>query len=196
MTIEDGTPFFNRYFKGEIRLYEENRQADLYESINSFLSNHNLYRYEVSNHARKGYECKHNLCYWEYGNFLGIGPGAHSRLLSQNGRYAFENEKNPFKWLEQIQIGKDYTVNKQYLFKQEELEEIFIMGMRLSKGLNMKTLSKNIPTEILEKVITHKKINFLISEGLLVPEALNNNYLQLTSEGFLKLDSIIEFFLA
>ena len=195
LTIEDETPFFNRHLKGEIGICEENTQADLYESINSFLSNKNLYRYEVSNYARPNFECKHNLCYWEYGNFLGIGPGAHSRLLLQNERCALENERNPFEWLQKIQNREDYIIHKQYLSKKEELEEIFIMGMRLSKGLNITALFENIPAEILGKVITHKKINFLVSKGLLIPEALNDNYLQLTSEGFLKLDSIIEFFL-
>ena len=98
LTIEQGTAFDSLYKSGKLRgLPTDDHSATLYELTQSLCNKYNLPAYEVSNHAKPGSESKHNLIYWRYGDYLGIGPGAHGRLTVDNKKIATKSERNPKK---------------------------------------------------------------------------------------------------
>ena len=103
MTIERGTPFFGLLQQGQLTQLNENQAADMYEATQERLYDAGLPAYEISNHAAPGAECRHNLLYWHYGNYAGIGPGAHARLKKDNQKYAVERRKLPERWLQMVE---------------------------------------------------------------------------------------------
>ena len=195
LTIEPETPFYEKFLRKEIQLLDGNAQADQYDFIKNIAENHQMRRYEVSNYARKGYECRHNLSYWKYRDFIGIGPGAHSRISVKNEKFALENEKNPFIWMKKIKSRDETYYKKQKLTKFEELEEILIMGLRLEEGIDLKNVFKNISRDFFYEIATIEKLNFLTAQGFLKKQEKSDLKIQLTDEGILKLDSVVEFLL-
>ena len=106
LTVEAGTAFGDRYKIGKLPgLPNNDLGADLYELTQSLCDAHNMPAYEVSNHAKKGAECLHNLIYWRYGDYAGIGPGAHGRLTLKGQKFATEAFYNPDKWLAAVEQG-------------------------------------------------------------------------------------------
>ena len=102
LTIEEGTKFFTDYKKGLLNVIDNDRAADFYEVSKEILNNHNFFNYEVSNYAKKDFECKHNLNYWKSENWIGIGPGAYGRIWSSKSnikRVEYQNYRNPKTWL-------------------------------------------------------------------------------------------------
>lgn len=137
LTIEKGTPFYQIFKSGKLQLPSNESSADMYEWTNSFLSEKNYNRYEISNFAQQGNECLHNLAYWNYNEYLGIGPGAHSRLHDNKHINALMMLHKPEKWLESVaQKGHGIQTNS-YLLQSELVEEIVMMGTRLKKGMSL-----------------------------------------------------------
>ncbi len=97
LVIEKGTPFYKLFNEGALTIPDSDQAADMYEWTNAYLTSQNYIRYEISNYALSGHECKHNLTYWEYNNYLGIGPGAHSRINISNGLYSNDSSKGNVK---------------------------------------------------------------------------------------------------
>ena len=91
--------------------------------------------YEISNHARPGGECRHNLVYWRYGEYAGVGPGAHGRLDIGGRRRATATEKNPETWLELVETRGHGLVVDDTLTRAEEADELLLMGLRLAEGI-------------------------------------------------------------
>lgn len=140
LTIEKGTPFYKRHKEGEVVLPENDTAADMYLWTNDFLKQHGYGRYEISNYAKLGQECRHNLAYWHYDEYLGIGPGAHSRLQGSGGVDAVMNWHKPEKWLAEV-AEKGRGVQKRERLTQEELvSEILMMGLRLEEGVDERRL--------------------------------------------------------
>ena len=137
LTIESGTAFGDRYAVGKLRgLPGDDLSADMYEVTQDVCENHGLPMYEVSNHAKPGSESRHNLIYWQYGDYVGIGPGAHGRLTVNNQRFATECELTPGAWLTKVREGS--AENKRTsLTRQEQAEEFLMMGLRLRQGLDV-----------------------------------------------------------
>ena len=137
LTIESGTAFGDRYAVGKLRgLPDDDLSADMYEVTQDVCENHGLPMYEVSNHAKPGSESRHNLIYWQYGDYVGIGPGAHGRLTVNNQRFATECELTPGAWLTKVREGS--AENKRTsLTTQEQAEEFLMMGLRLRQGLDV-----------------------------------------------------------
>ncbi|MBV1926402.1 MAG: radical SAM family heme chaperone HemW [Rhodobacteraceae bacterium] len=137
LTIETGTAFGDRYAVGKLRgLPGDDLSADMYEVTQDVCENHGLPMYEVSNHAKPGSESRHNLIYWQYGDYVGIGPGAHGRLTVNNQRFATECELTPGAWLTKVREGS--AENKRTsLTRQEQAEEFLMMGLRLRQGLDV-----------------------------------------------------------
>lgn len=125
LTIEEGTPFFTQ----GLELPEEDLAADMFELTDKMTYAAGIPRYEVSNHARKGYECRHNLLYWHGGEWIGIGPAAHGRFSHEKNIYATENSRIPQKWLK----GEEAT--KEVLSLSQQAEELILMGLRTEKGI-------------------------------------------------------------
>ena len=192
LTIERGTPFFSSHENKEFRMPNDDTAADQYEYTRDVLSCAGLFPYEVSNHAAPGEECQHNLTYWRYGDYAGIGPGAHGRVSNGNDKLAYQRISNPEKWLLQTEKTGTGLQKKTKLAPREVLQEMVFMGLRLSEGLDLEEVKKQTGNSI-ENWVNPDILTVLIDEGLLVT---TENKLRATQDGVLRLDSIISKLLA
>ncbi len=136
LTFEKGTPFHTAMRRGEIQPPEENTAAGLYEETQEFLEAAGLAAYEISNHARAGAECRHNMAYWQGDDYVGIGPGAHGRLTLGDEVVATEQVRSPEAWLSAIETRGEGTLRRDALSAGDRLDEIVMMGLRLRRGLD------------------------------------------------------------
>ncbi|WP_420004618.1 radical SAM family heme chaperone HemW [Arenibacterium sp. LLYu02] len=137
LTIEEGTAFGDRYARGKLRdLPSDDSAADMYLATQDICAAHGLPGYEISNHARPGAESRHNLIYWRYGDYVGIGPGAHGRLTLNGQRYATEAPRAPGAWLDAVRAGTG-TLPFDLLTPEDQVAEHMMMGMRLYEGLDL-----------------------------------------------------------
>ncbi|ETX28725.1 radical SAM family heme chaperone HemW [Roseivivax isoporae] len=140
LTIERGTAFWDRARRGTLRgLPDEDLSADMYELTQELCDAAGRPAYEVSNHAVPGGESRHNLIYWRYGDYAGIGPGAHGRLTSNGSKRAVAAWRNPGAWLEQAEAGNGDRIDDA-LTAQDQAAEYLMMGLRLSEGLDVDRL--------------------------------------------------------
>ncbi|MDA7427688.1 radical SAM family heme chaperone HemW [Primorskyibacter aestuariivivens] len=150
LTIEQGTAFGDRYNAGKLRgLPPDDLAADMYDLTQEMCEAHGLPAYEVSNHAYPGNESRHNIVYWKYGDYAGIGPGAHGRLTLDGQKYATVAKSNPRMWLESHLGGKAETVEP--LSPQDMATELIMMGLRLNEPLDIQRFERvalqSFPTE-------------------------------------------------
>jgi len=138
LTIEDGTAFGDRFKRGSLRgLPDEDLGADLWELTQTTCEAAGLGAYEVSNHAKKGQESRHNQIYWQSGDWAGIGPGAHGRLTIDEKRYETVAAKAPGLWLERVESEGTGDTKFKRLSPNSVLEERILMGLRLVEGIEM-----------------------------------------------------------
>ncbi len=136
LTIETGTAFGDRYAKGKLRgLPHDDTAADMYQATGDICAEAGLENYEVSNYAKPGAESVHNKIYWRYGDYAGIGPGAHARLTLDGQRYAIESWRNPDKWLTAAEAGSGENV-KTPIALPDQADEMMMMGLRLIDGVD------------------------------------------------------------
>ncbi len=137
LTIEEGTAFGDRYAVGKLRgLPEDDSAADMYLATQEICEAHGLPAYEVSNHARPGAESQHNLIYWRYGDYVGIGPGAHGRITRDGKKLATETYLSPNRWLQAVDQGSGEKERTE-LSAQDQANEYLMMGLRVSEGLDI-----------------------------------------------------------
>ncbi len=137
LTVEDGTAFGDRFRAGGLRgLPQEDLAADMYELTQEVCARHDMPAYEVSNHARSGAESRHNLIYWRYGDYAGVGPGAHGRVTINGRKYATEAPRPPGLWLEKVRHGSG-EMGRTSLSAQDQADEYLMMCLRLTEGLDM-----------------------------------------------------------
>ena len=184
LTIEMGTRYFDLWNAGKLKMPNEDLSADFYELTQDLTRDAGLPAYEISNHARHGQESIHNLIYWRYGEYAGIGPGAHGRLLIDGKRHATAAEKMPFDWQKKVAARGHGLVTDDILTWEEEGDELLVMGLRLREGIDpdrFATLSgrKIDPRQIAEL----KKIGFV--------ETLPNGNLRVTDKGWPVLDAVV-----
>lgn len=186
LTIEPGTAFKTAYSRGDFTLPDEHLSADLYSLTEDVLAQHNLHSYEVSNYATANEECKHNLLYWEYEDYVGVGPGAHGRLTQHSKKYATRRHRAPNIWLNNTLTNKAAGEHELIeLSKKEVVVEQFLMGLRLTKGLN---INQNELTHTHPKLL--ERIQTLVEYNLL---SLHPNKIKATPEGRLKLNSVLNY---
>lgn len=138
LTIEDGTAFGDRYAIGKLRgLPDEDLAADLYDVTQEVCESAGLQAYEVSNHAKHDFESAHNLTYWRYQDYAGIGPGAHGRLTLDGTKFATETPLAPGKWLADVEATGSGESLRLPLAEEEEWAERLLMGLRLSEGVDL-----------------------------------------------------------
>lgn len=136
LTIEEGTRFHTLHARGELVLPDEDTQADLYEMTQAVLTAAGLPAYEISNHARPGEESRHNLTYWRYGDYAGIGPGAHGRLtLADGGKVATRTHRAPEAWLDLVDSHGTGAKDSEPVPPDARLTELLMMGLRLAEGV-------------------------------------------------------------
>lgn len=142
LTIEEGTAFGDRYAVGKLRgLPEDDSAADMYLVTQDVCEAHGLPAYEVSNHARPGAESQHNLIYWNYGDYVGIGPGAHGRITVSGEKLATETYLSPNAWLTAVENGSGEKL-RSTLSRQDQANEYLMMCLRTTEGLYMDRFSK------------------------------------------------------
>lgn len=142
LTIEEGTPFASLHKLGKLHVPDGEVAAALYELTGERTAKHGLPAYEVSNYAAPGEESRHNLLYWRYGEYAGIGPGAHGRLIIGRNRVATMTEKAPEQWLEAVETSGHGIVATEALSPQEQADEALLMGLRLVEGLDLARLER------------------------------------------------------
>lgn len=137
LTIEDGTAFGDRYSLGKLRgLPDDDDAAKMYEITQDITESAGFETYEVSNHARPGAESRHNTLYWKYGDYIGIGPGAHGRVTLNHQRYATEAVRMPDGWLLAAEGGNGDKI-RDGLIKDDQATEFLLMGLRLVEGVDL-----------------------------------------------------------
>lgn len=190
LTIEEGTQFHTRYQRGDFQLPLEELGADLYEHTISKLKAHGFNHYEVSNFAKPGYECRHNLTYWRYQDFGGVGPGAHGRLtMPGNLKVGTYEAKAPETWLELVTSTGSGRTKGQEISKTERLHEMTLMGLRLEEGLSLERIQDELGQPLTwDQIFEEKFLVPLIQEGLL---ELNETHLKATKNGMRVLNSLL-----
>ena len=164
LTIEEGTTFGDRYALGKLRgLPDEDQAANLYEITQELCELNGMPAYEISNHARAGSECRHNIVYWKYGDYAGIGPGAHGRLTIENNRYSTEGYHHPDRWLSEVSNGCGDLLKQNLSLKDQGLEFV-LMGMRLNEGICNDRYAKFFGRPPTAKIIESLELRGLINE--------------------------------
>lgn len=142
LTIEPGTAFHTRHRLGEFEMPDEDLAADLYAYTQGRMQDAGLPAYEISNHARKGAESRHNLIYWQGGDYIGIGPGAHGRVRVDGQWVASEAQRLPERWLSQVE-GEGHGLKPfTPITAEERAKEMLMMGLRLNQGLDLREASR------------------------------------------------------
>ena len=162
LTIEEGTRYFDLWEKGALVTPEEDVAVALYEVTQELTEAAGLAAYEVSNHAAAGHESRHNLLYWRYGEYAGVGPGAHGRLAAGENRLATAAEKHPENWRKLVQTQGHGLVEQAVVSPQEQAREYLLMGLRITEGIELSRYER-----LAGETIDNEQIEGLISLGLL-----------------------------
>ncbi|CAN7566376.1 radical SAM family heme chaperone HemW [Pararhizobium sp. LjRoot235] len=184
LTIEEGTPFYGLHKAGKLVVPDGEQSAVLYEATQEITEGFGMPAYEVSNHAAPGAESRHNLTYWRYGDYAGIGPGAHGRLSMGRNKIATATERKPEEWLKLVEEHGHGMIDQEVLGLDEQADELLLMGLRLKEGIDLvrwQSLSGREPDPDREQ--------FLIEHGFI--ERLGNSRLRCTPAGMLILDAVV-----
>ena len=184
LTIEPDTIFERLRDAGKLRLPDEDLSLALFRATRELTEARGLPAYEVSNHARRGGESRHNLIYWRYGEYAGIGPGAHGRLVTAKGRCAQETERHPEMWLTQVETEGHGLVENAPLSREEQGDEFLLMGLRLREGIDPKRYAK-----ISGRELDRERIASLVEDGFIEQDALGR--LRVTPVGAPLLDTVV-----
>jgi putative oxygen-independent coproporphyrinogen III oxidase len=141
LTIEEGTPFAGLHRAGKLAVPDPDLADALYEITQELAEAAGIPAYEISNHARPGAESRHNLTYWRYGEYAGVGPGAHGRLIVDGVRRSMATERQPEAWLDAVERGGHGLIETSALTPAEEADELLLMGLRLAEGIDLGRLS-------------------------------------------------------
>jgi putative oxygen-independent coproporphyrinogen III oxidase len=187
LTIESGTAFAPAHARGDFTLPDDEQAGSLYEATQEILGAAGLPAYEISNHARPGQECRHNLAYWRSQDYAGIGPGAHGRLSTGPGRYAARQYRAPETWLEAVEKHGHGTEEIERLSAAERRAELLMMGLRLAEGVQQ---SRFIAAtgQSFEDDLGREKLAPLIAGGFL---ELDAHALRATAAGRQRLNAVL-----
>lgn len=193
LTIERGTAFHTQYQRGDFDIPAESDAARLYELTQELLDKANMPAYEISNHAKLGQECLHNKIYWQYGDYVGIGPGAHGRLKTQAGqKIGTRAHRAPQAWLQRVaEHGHGYHEFEE-IGQDQQIDEILMMGLRLAEGVKLETFNA-LTGKDLADLFSNPKLKPLYEEGLLNPI---DTHLSLTQQGRTRLNGVLSYLLA
>ena len=191
LTIEQGTPFYVQHARGDFRIPEQDQAGEFYEVTQEILSEARMPAYEISNHASAGQESAHNLIYWRYGDYAGIGPGAHGRLTLDVTKYATRTHRAPDVWLDKVdKDGHGYHPFEE-VTSSERLTEMMMMGLRLREGVELKNIEAETGQDW-RMVLAQDKIQNLADEGLLI---LSKTHIMPTPQGMQRLNGLLSYLL-
>jgi putative oxygen-independent coproporphyrinogen III oxidase len=193
LTIEQGTAFHTQHARGDFEIPESDLGADFYELTQDLLGAAGLPAYEISNHARPGQESRHNLIYWRYGDYVGVGPGAHGRLTLDDGcKIGTRAHSAPEIWLERVRANGHGAHDYEHLSREQRFTESVMMGLRLREGVVLDRLSGEAGRPW-QEMMDEKRVRVLADEGLLVLDA---ERLRPTLQGMQRLNGILGYLLA
>jgi oxygen-independent coproporphyrinogen-3 oxidase len=184
LTIEPGTPFAALHEAGKLSTPDPEVARSFYDVTQTVCAAANLPAYEVSNHARPGAECRHNLLYWRYEEYAGIGPGAHGRLEHDGRRWATATEREPARWLKRVESVGHGIVTDDPLTSEQMGDEFLLMGLRLGEGIDPARYQA-----ITGMPLKPDRVDALIEDGLVCME--EGKRLRVTREGFPVLDAVV-----
>jgi oxygen-independent coproporphyrinogen-3 oxidase len=184
LTIEPGTAFHALHAAGKLPVPGEDQARALYEATQELCERRGFDAYEISNHALPGAECRHNLLYWRYGEYAGIGPGAHGRLVSDGTRRAQSTQKHPETWLAQVLSQGNGLVEDEALGLEASGDEFLLMGLRLREGVD-----PAIYAALSGREFDAPRLESLIADGMVTRGA--NGRIAATPEGALVLDAVV-----
>jgi oxygen-independent coproporphyrinogen-3 oxidase len=184
LTIEQGTRFGDLHARNRLRgLPSDDLSADMYDTTQEICTAKGLSAYEISNHARPGAECLHNKMYWQYGDYAGIGPGAHGRLTLNGQRVATETPLIPEDWLQTVQKHGTAVRDAEIISADDQAAEYVMMSLRLATGTELARVDAMSPNRLSQTAMTH-----LIDEGYL---ERTNVHLRSTARGKMVLNAVL-----
>ncbi len=184
LTIEADTPFFALHANGKLVTPDDDLSRDLYDVTQEVCDKAGLAAYEISNHARAGAQCQHNLVYWRGNDYAGIGPGAHGRLEQNGRRYATATEKRPESWLMRVESLGHGLIVDEALTREERADEYLLMGLRLAEGIDPERYAA-----ISGRPLDDARIAILRAEGAV--ETTSTGHLRVTQAAFPILDAVV-----
>jgi len=184
LTIEADTPFAALHAAGKLAVPSENDARALYDVTQAVCAEAGFPAYEVSNHARPGAECRHNLVYWRAQEYAGIGPGAHGRLGIEGRRHATATEKRPESWLMRVESLGHGVITDEALTREQMADEFLLMGLRLAEGIDPQRYAR-----ISGRPLDPARIALLEEQGAIEADA--NGMLRVTRSGFPVLDAVV-----
>ena len=190
LTIEKGTKFYSQFARKEFAMPDENLAAEFYEMTNQITRSNGLELYEISNYAKKNYECEHNLVYWQGGDYLGIGAGAHSRIYfnQEAARSGIVMLHEPIAWLKKVQETGAGIQKIEKITREELLEELIIMGLRLRDGIDNQIFQTHFGKKLTD-IFDFKKLQILASQGLI---QISENQIKITESARLLTNLVIQ----
>lgn len=191
LTIEPNTAFHTRYQRKEFDIPLDEDAAALYELTQAITSAHGLPSYEISNHAKAGAQSRHNLAYWRYADYVGVGPGAHGRLTLDGRKVGTRGHRAPDVWLRQTAEWGNGAHPFEDIDRRARVEEALMMGLRLTEGVPLARLSVELGGDW-QTVIAPKKIEAMIGEGMIIQ---NNDTLIATPQGMQRLNGLLSYLL-
>lgn len=184
LTIEPETMFERLFNAGKLKMPDADTGRDLWDVTQELTHAAAMPAYEVSNHARKGAESRHNLTYWRYGEYAGVGPGAHGRIITPKGRRAQSSERHPEMWLTVVESDGHGLVEDDVLNASEQGDEFLLMGLRLAEGIEPRRFEA-----IAGRPLSGSRISSLVADGMV--EMTQHGRIRVTNEGFPVLDSVV-----
>ncbi len=197
LTIEPGTVFEGAHRRGEFSIPDEETGAALYEATQEICEAAGMPAYEISNHAKPGEESRHNLTYWRYGDYVGVGPGAHGRISENGSKFATRQHRAPEAWLETVEAQGHATRRNEKLDRATRLQEMTMMGLRLTEGLDRARLAAELArgpetNEAPEEFFDPGRLATLVNENLLVADGRR---LRATASGRQRLNALTGYLL-
>jgi putative oxygen-independent coproporphyrinogen III oxidase len=189
LTIEKGTRFFADFQQKKFIMPDENLSAEFYEMTNQITADNGFELYEISNYAKKNFECRHNLVYWEGKDYLGIGAGAHSRIYldGETQRSALIMLHEPISWLKKVEESGNGIQKTEKISAEELLEELILMGLRLTSGISNEIFQTHFKKNLAD-IFDFKKLQMLADKGLI---AVTKNNIKIPDQSRLLTNSII-----
>ncbi|WP_035774203.1 radical SAM family heme chaperone HemW [Asaia astilbis] len=187
LTIEQGTKFEGLYRQGQFVLPENDDAALLYEKTAEIAAEHGLIDYEISNYARPGAESRHNLTYWRYQDYIGIGPGAHGRLTLEGALHATRRHRAPEIWADRVEQRGNGSTEEVPLSVEERGREALLMGLRLREGIALDWFAERSGRP-LEACVDPVILEAALAEGYLIQ---TDQRLIATNEGRVRLEALL-----
>jgi oxygen-independent coproporphyrinogen-3 oxidase len=186
LTIEPDTAFEKLYAAGKLTIPDADAAADLYELTRSITGEAGLPAYEISNHAAPGGESQHNLLYWRYGEYVGLGPGAHGRIVhgDDRSRLATVAERNPEAWMKRVAEVGNGVIETEEIFGETAGDEMLLMGLRLVEGIDVARYRR-----LAGRGFDPERVSDLVAHGMV--EVLPDGRIRTTPAGAFVLDAVV-----